>query len=457
MVLGASTDTIVAIATGAGEAGVGIVRLSGSHSIAIAKQLTCENLTPRHAHYCEIKDTAGEALDQGLVITFPGPRSFTGEDTAEIQCHGSPVLLELLVQTCVSLGARYANPGEFSQRAFLNGKMDLAQAEAVADLISSGSEAAMRSASKSLRGQFSEKIDSISEELIGLRVYLESAIDFPEEEIDFLSDPAIVDRMDALRALLARTLEAAHRGRALHRGLKLVIAGAPNAGKSSLMNQLVEQNSSIVTEQAGTTRDLVRERLTLDGLPVEIVDTAGIRQAQDVIEKEGIRRAQQEIQTADRILIVVDDQDSPDGDYLKPFEHAGIANLLADIPTVIVRNKCDLSGRPYGLRGSDDSIEVSISAKSGAGIDLLRTHLLSTAGFDDGVYSEFSARARHVSALEATLNCVESALQQITLQGAGELAAEDLRRGQEYLAEIVGRYTTDDLLGEIFSRFCIGK
>ncbi|MEM6300932.1 MAG: tRNA uridine-5-carboxymethylaminomethyl(34) synthesis GTPase MnmE [Pseudomonadota bacterium] len=456
--LRSASDTIAAIATGAGEAGVGILRLSGPASQQIAIALTKRAFTPRMAHYCLIHDHDGSILDRGLVLSFPGPDSFTGEDVVEFHCHGSPVLLDTLLRSCAQLGARYANAGEFSQRAFMNGKIDLAQAEAIADLISSGSDASMRAACRSLTGVFSQRIDEVFEALVSLRAFIEAAIDFPEEEIDFLKNSDVLERIQSLLALVETLLTSAKRGRALHRGLKLVIAGAPNAGKSSLMNQLVEKQSSIVTAQAGTTRDVIRERLAIRGLPVEIVDTAGLRNSDDPIEREGVKRATEEIRSADQVLLVCDDSMSDQQESAKDLINIFREETSSTIPVTLVRNKCDLSGRSTGQRVmSGEGSEIPISALSGEGIDVLRDHLLAVAGLENMGNSEFSARARHLDALERCLHSLRSAAEQLAQYNAPELAAEELRLAQENLGEITGRYSSDQLLGDIFGRFCIGK
>ncbi|MEO0435588.1 MAG: tRNA uridine-5-carboxymethylaminomethyl(34) synthesis GTPase MnmE [Pseudomonadota bacterium] len=456
--LRSASDTIAAIATGAGEAGVGILRLSGSASQKIATILTKRDLTPRKAHYCVIHDLDDSVLDRGLVLSFPGPDSFTGEDVIEFHCHGSPVLLDTLLRCCAQLGARYAVAGEFSQRAFMNGKIDLAQAEAIADLISSSSEASMRAASRSLTGVFSQQIGELFEALVSLRAFIEAAIDFPEEEIDFLANSDVLERIQTLLAAVETLLASAKKGRALHRGLKLVIAGAPNAGKSSLMNQLVEKQSSIVTERAGTTRDLIRERLAIRGLPIEIVDTAGLRESDDPIEREGVKRAREEIRSADRVLLVCDDSIGGSRENAEELAEIFRGETSSDIPVTVLRNKCDLSGRTPGKQLSLSEVtEINISALSGEGVDDLRDHLLAAAGLENLGNSEFSARARHLDALERCLLSLRSAENQLSRYSAAELAAEELRLAQEQLGEISGRFTSDQLLGEIFSQFCIGK
>lgn len=460
------TDTIAAIATAQGRGGIGVVRISGPDAFAISRAIAGISPPPREARLVTLRDRDGEALDQALVLHFSNPRSFTGEDIAEFHCHGGPVILAGVLRECTSRGARHAEPGEFSQRAFLNGKIDLVQAEAIADLIASHSEAAARSASRSLSGAFSTRVNALRDDLIRLRTFIEAAIDFPEEEIDFIAASDVQERLEGLIGGLRDLLGRARRGRRLRDGIKLVIAGAPNAGKSSLLNQLAEQQSAIVTSIPGTTRDLLREHIEIDGVPVHIVDTAGLRVARDAVEREGIRRATAEFATADRILLVVDatdrdetGSDSPIGN--KPRDI--IAQLPPAIPVTLVRNKIDLVGEEAGIDtikgGADERIDscVRLCAQSGVGVELLRRHLLDSAGLGGDVSSEFSARERHVSALEATLASLEEGRDALAVHQAGELLAEDLRVAQDRLGSITGRYSSDDLLGEIFGSFCIGK
>ncbi len=450
-------DTIAAIATGAGAGGVGIIRLSGSHAFDIARAMTRKDPAPREARFARIRDSQGEELDQGLVILFPGPHSFTGEDVAELHCHGGPVLLRTILRECIALGARQAEPGEFSQRAFLNDKIDLVQAEAIADLINSSTEAAVRSATRSLSGMFSQRVDALLEQLIRLRVFIEAAIDFPEEEIDFIADSDVLQRLDHIGRMLDELLISARRGKTLRDGLKLVIAGAPNAGKSSLLNQLAEQDSAIVTDVPGTTRDVLREYIQIDGLPLHIVDTAGLRESPDIVEQEGIRRARNEMQSADRILLVIDASRYPTDEKVETLLAEHRSDLPDNVPVTVLRNKCDLSGHQPSLHGSDHLTELYLSAKSGAGIDLLRRHLIDSAGLGDSEASDFSARERHISALEECAEFLRQGRGQLVEHGAAELIAEDLRYAQESLGKITGRFSSDALLGEIFSSFCIGK
>ncbi len=460
------TDTIAAIATAQGRGGIGVVRISGPDAFAISEAIAGVSPPPREARLVTLRDRDGDALDQALLLHFPKPRSFTGENVAEFHCHGGPVILARVLRECTSRGARHADPGEFSQRAFLNGKIDLIQAEAIADLIASHSEAAARSASRSLSGEFSTRVNALRDDLIRLRTYIEAAIDFPEEEIDFIAESDVHERLDDLIAKLRDLLVKARRGRRLRDGIKLVIAGAPNAGKSSLLNQLAEQESAIVTSIPGTTRDLLREHIEIDGVPLHIVDTAGLRDARDAVEKEGIRRATAEFATADRILLVIDateGNDTGDADPIAARIRDITAQLPPEIPVTLVRNKIDLIGEEPGIEvfsgvnGGRIDTCVRLCAQNGAGVELLRRHLLDSAGFGGDVSSDFSARERHVTALEATLRCLETGRDALALHQAGELIAEDLRVAQDRLGSITGRYTSDDLLGEIFGSFCIGK
>ncbi|GAB3283665.1 tRNA uridine-5-carboxymethylaminomethyl(34) synthesis GTPase MnmE [Parahaliea aestuarii] len=450
-------DTIVAIATAPGRGGVGIVRLSGTAARAIGESLCGAPLTPRHAHFRVFRDSSGQQLDSGIGLYFPGPNSFTGEDVVELQGHGGPVILDLLVKACCAAGARLARPGEFSERAFLNDKLDLAQAEAIADLINSTTEQAALSATRSLQGAFSREIDALVEAVTRLRVYVEAAIDFPEEEIDFLADGKVAEQVEALQTRLQQVLQAARQGSLLQEGMKLVIAGRPNAGKSSLLNALAGQDTAIVTPIEGTTRDVLREHIQIDGMPLHIVDTAGLRESADLVEQEGIRRAWEEMASADRILLVVDGS-SPDADIasaaLWPEKNQ---RLGADLPVTVVHNKADLSGRPPAViqQGGDTIIELS--ALTGAGMDLLREHLKQCMGYSDAGGDSFSARRRHLAALAEAAACLEAGREQLQLAGAGELLAEDLRRCHNALGSITGVISSDELLGEIFSSFCIGK
>jgi tRNA modification GTPase len=457
-----ATDTIAAIATAAGAGGVGIVRISGPRSLEIAHALIGKNPQARKVHFATIRDADSEVLDRGLALYFAAPNSYTGEDVLELQAHGSPVVLDLILRRAIALGVRMARPGEFSERAYLNGKLDLAQAEAVADLIASGSESAARAAMRSLEGDFSRAVQALFEALVRLRAWLEAALDFPEEEIDFLSAPQLTEQLAALQAGTADLLQAARRGVVLRDGLHVVIVGRPNAGKSSLLNALAQSERAIVTPIAGTTRDVLRESVHLDGIGLTLVDTAGLHESDDVVEVEGIRRARAELARADVAVLVTDDEHAL-------ADHELLRECSASATRVIVHNKIDLSGesprrgaihraRESSMQTtSTDEIEIHLSAKTGAGLDLLRAELARLGGRGEESYGAFSARRRHVEALQRVADHLQSADAQLRLARAGELAAEELRRAQQALGEITGEYSSDDLLGAIFSTFCIGK
>jgi tRNA modification GTPase len=386
-----------------------------------------------------------------LAIFFPNPHSFTGEDVLELQGHGGPVVQDLLLQCILKLGARVARPGEFSERAFLNGKLDLVQAEAIADLIDAESQAAAKSATRTLQGAFSKQIHQLVEALIELRLYVESGIDFPEEEIDFLADSGVSERLHHVMDQIQTTRQNAHSGRLLRDGLTLVIAGRPNAGKSSLLNALAGAEAAIVTEMPGTTRDLLRERITIDGMPLHIIDTAGLRESEDPVEAEGIRRARQEIEQADRVLWVFDDHTDP--------QHLAIdrAQLPPGVPVTLIRNKIDISAGSPGILEDDTFVEVALSATTGEGIDLLRSHLKHCVGYQHMGSGEFIARRRHLEVLDRSLAYLRQGKTSLQRDSACELLAEDLRLAQQSLSEITGEFSADDLLGRIFSSFCIGK
>ena len=445
-------DTIVAVATANGTAGIGVVRLSGPRAKRIAAAL-CGVERPfvaREARYVRFHDGDGEVIDDGLVIAFDAPRSFTGEDVVELQGHGNPRLLAQLVARCVSLGARAARPGEFSERAFLEGKLDLAQAEAVADLISASSDAAVRAARRSLDGVFSARVDELVEALTLLRVHVEAAIDFPEEEIDFLAAPELAARLARVDALHAALHRDAARGVRLVDGLHVVIVGAPNAGKSALMNALAGTERAIVTPIAGTTRDVLRDVIRIDGLELTLVDTAGLRETDDVVEAEGIRRARAEVAKADLVLAVLDDREA----------EAALARLRRELgsgsPVLWLHTHADLTGIAGQVAQHDDGLHLWIDAPRGLGLDALRERLRDAAAVGESAIGAFSARARHVEAIErAGAHLADAAAQLRARQG--ELAAEDLRWAQDALGEITGRISSDALLGRIFSSFCIGK
>jgi tRNA modification GTPase len=406
------------------------------------------------AHF--LSDT-GTLLDSGIALLFPAPHSFTGETVVELQGHGGPVILDLLLRQVCRLGARQAAPGEFSQRAYLNDKIDLAQAEAIADLINSTTEQAALSATRSLQGEFSRKIDDLVDMVTRLRIYVEAAIDFPEEEIDFIEEGQVGQQLAAIIAQLDAVMRQARQGSLLQEGMKLVIAGKPNAGKSSLLNALSGSDSAIVTAIAGTTRDVLREHIQIDGMPLHIVDTAGLRDSEDEVEQEGIRRAWREMASADRILLVVDDSDPAAGDDPDTIWPERQQHLGRSIPVTIIHNKCDLSGHSPKLTVGHHSTAVILSAKTGAGMDLLREHLKQCMGFQDESAGNFSARRRHLQALEAAAGFLQAGQQQLLNAGAGELLAEDLRQCQLSLGQITGALSSDELLGKIFSSFCIGK
>ena len=439
------------MATPPGRGGVGIVRLSGPKALQIGEQLTGIKAQARHAHFTRFHDADGQVIDEGLLIWFAAPHSFTGEEVVELQGHGGPVVMDLLISSCLQRGARMARAGEFSERAFLNGKLDLAQAEAIADLIDAETTASARLALRSLQGEFSQRVHALLEQLIQLRMFVEAAIDFPEEEIDFLSDGKVQGDLqqiiDAVRQLQAQ----AQQGKVLRDGIKLVIAGLPNAGKSSLLNALAGSESAIVTDIPGTTRDVLRERIQIDGMPVHLIDTAGLRDSADQVEQIGVQRAREEIEQADRILWVYDGSADPQHAAFDP------SHLPQGVPVTFVHNKCDASGEQAGLRDKEDGTSVFISAKSGEGIDQLRRHLRACMGLQQGVEGEFIARRRHLDAIDRTLDHLQDGERAMLNGMAGELLAEDLRLAQLALAGITGEFSADDLLGEIFAGFCIGK
>ncbi len=444
-------DTIAAIATPPGRGGVGIVRISGPLVQKISSRIIGWLPEPKFAKYCRFRDDQNEVMDEGIGIYFPMPASFTGEDVLELQGHGGPVIMDMLLQQVLRQGARLARPGEFSERAFLNGKLDLTQAEAIADLIDADTRSSARLACRTLQGVFSNKVHQLVEKLIHLRLYVESAIDFPEEEIDFLSDGKVSTDLQSIIDELRTVQQSAHTGRLLRDGISLVIAGRPNSGKSSLLNALAGADTAIVTEIPGTTRDLLRERIQIDGMPVHIIDTAGLRKSDDPVEIEGMRRARVEIAQADQVLWVFDDRSDPD--------HLALdrTTLPADVPLTLVRNKIDLSGKEAGVILTETGAEISLSAKQGQGIDLLKKHLKESVGLGDASGGEFSARRRHLVALEQALHHLLQGLVVLEQQSAGELLAEELRMTQQVLGEITGEFSADDLLGRIFSTFCIGK
>lgn len=452
-----TSDTIVAQATPPGRGGVGILRVSGRAASQIAQEILGKLPKPRYADYLPFRDADGSTLDQGIALWFPGPNSFTGEDVLELQGHGGPVILDLLLKRIISLdGVRIARPGEFSERAFLNDKLDLAQAEAIADLIDASSEQAARSAVNSLQGAFSNRVHHLVEALTHLRIFVEAAIDFPDEEIDFLSDGKIEAQLNTVIGDLDSVRAEARQGSLLREGMKVVIAGRPNAGKSSLLNALAGREAAIVTDIAGTTRDVLREHIHLDGMPLHIIDTAGLREASDEVERIGIERAWNEIEQADLVLFMVDGTttDATEPSQIWP---EFMARLPETLPIVVVRNKADITGETLGMTEVNGHSLIRLSARTGDGVDLLREHLKQVMGFNHNMEGGFLARRRHLQALELAAEHLIRGKEQLLGARAGELLAEELRMSQQALSEITGEFTSDDLLGRIFSSFCIGK
>jgi tRNA modification GTPase len=452
------TDTIAAIATAPGRGGIGIIRISGNNALAIGEKISQRSLIPRYAHYGNFIDPDQQiVIDQGISLFFPNPHSFTGEDVVELHGHGGPVVLDQLLRVINRYGVRLAQPGEFSERAFLNDKMDLTQAEAIADLIDANSTQAMRNALNSLQGAFSSKIHDLVKQLTHLRMYVEAAIDFPEEEIDFLKDTHISQQLNRVKQQLNDVFIQAKQGVLIREGMKVVIAGKPNAGKSSLLNTLAGKETAIVTAIAGTTRDVLREHIHLDGMPLHIIDTAGLRQSEDIVELIGIERAWNEIQQADRLLLLIDA--SNDRDIHLDIEQFISENNDKSIDysrITVIANKIDQIGtEPHFTRYNSIPI-IYLSAKTGQGIDLLIEHLKTVMGYSNTGEGGFTARRRHLDALSRAEDALIHGTQQLK-QGAGELLAEDLRLSQQHLGEITGDVSADDLLGKIFSSFCIGK
>ena len=444
-----STTTICALASALGQGGIGIVRISGSHSIDIAQKILGHMPKPRYAHYGSFFDADGVEIDKGVALFFPGPNSFTGEDVVELQGHGGLLVMRSLLDTAMTLGASAAEPGEFSKRAFLNGKMDLVQAEAVADIIEASSKQSAQSALRSLSGEFSNQLNKLTQALIELRVFVEATIDFSDEEIDFLASGEVKQKIRAIESDIQAILSSAQQGAILREGLNVAIAGKPNAGKSSLLNALTQDQSAIVTDIAGTTRDVLKETITIDGMPLNIIDTAGLHVSQDKVEQEGIKRARSEIERADVVLMVFDAQEqSPDLSILP----TGLDNK----PILLIKNKVDLTGDSVRIERTQDRAQLSLSAKNSEGIALLRKELVSIAGLSDTGEGVLLARRRHIIALEAALESTQNAIEQLD-NSASELLAEDLRQAAQDLGSITGEFSSDDLLGEIFSSFCIGK
>lgn len=450
-------DTIVAQATPIGRGGVGILRVSGPLASKVAEAVLGKTLTPRMANYLPFKDSNGETLDQGIALFFKAPNSFTGEDVLELQGHGGQVILDILLKRILEVeGVRIARAGEFSEQAFLNDKLDLAQAEAIADLIDATSEQAARSALKSLQGEFSNKINQLVDSVIYLRTYVEAAIDFPDEEIDFLADGKIEGHLNDIIQQLNGVRQEAKQGAILREGMKVVIAGRPNAGKSSLLNALAGREAAIVTDIAGTTRDVLREHIHIDGMPLHIIDTAGLREANDEVERIGIARAWEEIAQADQVLLMIDSTEQKVDDFKAEWAEF-LAKLPPNMPVTVIRNKVDLSGEPEGLEQLENFTLIRLSAQTKVGVDLLREHLKKSMGYQSSTEGGFLARRRHLQALEEAAEHLARGHVQLTQFFAGELLAEELRMVQNALSEITGQFTSDDLLGNIFSSFCIGK
>lgn len=449
-------DTIAAQATPPGRGGVGIIRVSGKLAATIAEQVIGFVPKPRYAHYGPFYDADKNQLDQGIALYFPGPNSFTGEDILELQGHGGPIIMDFILRRIVDCGARLANPGEFSERAFLNDKLDLTQAEAIADLIDSSSEQAARCALKSLQGAFSDRIHTLVESLTQLRIYVEAAIDFPEEEIDFLADGKVAKDLQQVIDTLSDVKQEARQGSLIREGMNVVIAGRPNAGKSSLLNALAGKESAIVTDIAGTTRDVLREHIHIDGMPLHIIDTAGLRDSPDEVERIGISRAWDEIQKADRVLLIVDGTTTATDDPEQIWPEF-VSQLEDRSKITVIRNKCDLTSEQPIIGEHDGHTLISLSAKANIGVDNLRQHLKDCMGFASTTEGGFLARRRHIDALNRAQSLLLTGQEQLIYGGAGELLAEDLRQAQQHLSEITGEFSSDDLLGRIFSSFCIGK
>lgn len=450
-------ETIAAQATAPGRGGVGIVRVSGPKAAMIAEKLLGHCPQVRQAAYLPFKDGNSNVIDQGIALFFKAPNSFTGEDVLELQGHGGQVVMELLLDACVATGdVRLARPGEFSEQAFLNDKLDLTQAEAIADLINATSKQAAKSALKSLQGEFSDQINLLVDQLIHLRMYVEAAIDFPEEEIDFLSDGKVQGDLQLICDKLDKIKHHAKQGSLLRDGMSVVIVGRPNAGKSSLLNALSGKDSAIVTDIAGTTRDVLKEHIHIDGMPLHIIDTAGLRDSVDEVEKIGIERAWQEIEKADRILFMVDSKDEK-ADQPSDIWPEFYARLPADANISVIRNKCDESGEQIGIESSSTYPVLRLSAKQQQGIDVLRDHLKECMGFEQAGEDQVIARQRHILALQLADEHIQLGKSQLEDNMAGELLAEELRIAQQHLNEITGEFSSDDLLGKIFSSFCIGK
>ncbi len=442
----AAADTIAAIASGAGRAGIGVIRVSGPDAPAIAQRITGVSLIPRHAHYLNFKSEQGGTIDIGIALLFSAPHSYTGEHILELQGHGGPVVMDQLLERVLQCGARAARPGEFTERAFLNDKMDLAQAEAVADLIDANTAAASQAAVRSMSGALSLAVNDALEELIALRVWLEAALDFSEEEIDFLAEPQVKQRAAALEQLFTNLIANAQQGQRLRDGLTIVIAGVTNVGKSSLLNALSGADSAIVTDIAGTTRDVLHEHINIEGMPLHIIDTAGLRDTDDVVELQGIERAQLAATSADHILLLLDAA-NPQMPNIK---------LPDAVPITVILNKTDLQNQA-DLPASCPPVDLKLSVKTGEGLEELKQHLLKVAGRDNAIEGVFLARRRHLQALNVAQDACANALKRLQENQMPELAAEELKLAQQALNEITGQFDADDLLGRIFADFCVGK
>lgn len=443
------TDTIAAIATANGAGGIGVVRVSGSLSKQIATEILGHCPAPRHAAYLDFKQENGDLIDRGIAIFYPNPHSYTGEDVLELQAHGGTALMQILLARCIALGARQAEPGEFTRRAYLNDKMDLAQAEAVADVINAATVEAAQSAVRSLSGAFSQRINILLSKLIDLRMYVEACLDFPEEEIDFITQGRVGEKLSAIITELSSVFANARQGSLLREGINVVLVGQPNVGKSSLMNQLAGEEVAIVTSIAGTTRDTIKNAIQINGVPLHIIDTAGLRETEDEVEKFGIARTWASLETAHIALLLVDAAHG-----ITETEKSILDRLPQGIDKIWVHNKIDVTQEPAQVEEKNQATHIYLSAKTGTGMDLLKAELLKLAGYQNQIEGVFMARARHLQALNEVDAHLQQAAQQI---GSAELVAEELRLAQEALSSITGEFTPDDLLGEIFSKFCIGK
>lgn len=444
-----SSDTIAAIATASGAGGIGVVRVSGPLSQTIAVSVLGHCPKPRHAAYLDFLQADGDLIDRGIAIFYPNPHSYTGEDVLELQAHGGTALMQILLARCIALGARQAEPGEFTRRAYLNDKMDLAQAEAVADVINAATIEAAKSAVRSLSGAFSQQINTLLSKLVDLRMYVEACLDFPEEEIDFITQGRVAEKLDAIIDEMRAVFAKARQGSLLREGINVVLVGQPNVGKSSLMNQLAGEEVAIVTSIAGTTRDTIKNVIQINGVPLHVIDTAGLRETDDEVEKFGIARTWRATETAHIALLLVDAAHG-----ITDTEKSILARLPQEIPKIWVHNKIDVTQEPAVIAEKNQATHIYISAKTGVGVDLLKNHLLKLAGYQNNAEGVFMARARHLSALNEVHAHLDLAASQID---SAELVAEELRLAQDALSSITGEFTPDDLLGEIFSKFCIGK